>query len=100
LYQFWKALFVFCKTLIISILDCNRPTNPTNGQFECESSSFKEGSACTLICDPGYIPAGKVLMRCWEDKAAMKMDWNVPMSRFQCVKPCHLVVGGMNNKTR
>ena len=71
-----------------------------NGQFECESSSFKEDSTCTLVCDPSYIPVGRVLIRCQEDVTAQKMDWNLPMSQFQCVKPCHLVVGGMNNKTR
>jgi len=53
-----------------------------------------------LVCDAGFVPALQASMKCQEDTAAGKFDWNVPMSELQCVTACHLVVGGITNKTR
>ena len=80
--------------------DCMKPQNPTNGRFECESTSYKEFSNCYLVCDAGFIAATKISTACIFNQASGQYEWSIPMSTFQCVRACHLVLGGLTNKTK
>jgi len=94
-------MFFLCNYWILSFYtfsDCIRPQVPASGHFECSSNSYSQDSVCNLVCDPGFVPATKTSMQCQESSNGF--DWSVPFSEFNCVKPCHLVVGGMNKDVR
>ncbi len=56
------------------------------------SNSFK-------VCNPGFVPSTENQMIC-QLQSPTKMDWNLGPNDLKCVRACHLVAGGMNNKAR
>ncbi len=85
---------------MILLSDCNPPVNPPNGHFECTSNAYKESSICYLVCNAGYIVASKTSTVCLANAAAGTFNWDIQSSEFACVKPCHLVAGGLINGTK
>jgi len=81
------------------LTDCIKPQNPLHGHFECESNSYKEGSNCYLVCDSGFIASSKIKTTCILSQSSGQYEWNIPANNFQCVRACHLVVGGLTDKT-
>jgi hypothetical protein len=72
--------------------ECPKPEDPTNGQFQCNSSNFAQGSACYLQCDPGYIIAQESVLFCQSNST-----WDKPMYNFVCSALISLVIGGIDD---
>ncbi len=80
--------------------ECARRADPPNGVWNCDSTIYKEGSACFLNCNKGYMPMGKTFMSCIFDEKLNDFDWSLPESEFACVKPIGFVIGGQGEDLR
>jgi len=46
------------------------------------------------------VAASMTAMQCQADVATGQFNWSLSMDNFQCVRACHLVLGGKNNASR
>ena len=58
--------FTVCLHFLLSTANCSEPTAPENGVVEPYQSTL-EGAEIIFMCNPGYVPAGRMRAVCAAD---------------------------------
>ena len=68
---------------LYTVIDCDDPGTPTNGDTMISSNTF--GSVATHTCDDGYVLVGSSQRACIENRKCIEnRNWSAPCDGKQC----------------